>query len=298
MFILVIDPATQKPAISSYNSISRIFGELRTHSEFCFTHIEFLSPELLEQRLEDVFCKGHKSHFHYVKSCIGGILSLGSLANVTEPWPFLKTLAQDFENRVFRFEIPLFGICFTHQFFAHYFGLKVDYLKNKVFVKNGKHFDFRTIQILHPKFQLLLTQLSDKDYFSSNRLDLDFHDLVLKTSHWGVQEWNRFIESDPKLYTPFEYRLKQHLENNCLKTLTCHARHEQEVLEVPSSQSQIRLAATSEQCEVESLVHLTQNAYTIQTHPDGWPHTQDGYLLMKNFLYLCHIVQNNKLKSK
>jgi GMP synthase-like glutamine amidotransferase len=66
-----------------------------------------------------------------------------------------------------------------------------------------------------------------------------------------------------------------------------HARHEQEVISLPSSASHWKLAARSKDCPWEALVHENGLVFTTQTHPET-PHASgDGERLIRNFLLLA-----------
>jgi GMP synthase-like glutamine amidotransferase len=119
--ILVIDPAIKTPELASFNLLARMSALPLTY------HLPAL--------------QGFSS-LELASDSINGIIILGSLSSVNESLAWQKQLGSfllpHLENQV-----PTLGICYGHQFIAHLFGGKVDY----VFPDKKKHLGFRTVSL-------------------------------------------------------------------------------------------------------------------------------------------------------
>lgn len=118
--LVIIDPATKNPELESFNRIANVCPlpvSYHLPALFGFNSLEKLSPESVK-----------------------GIVILGSLSSVNEGLAWQKELAS-FLNTFIEGKTPLLGLCFGHQFIAHHFGGKVEY----VFKDQKKHLGFREV---------------------------------------------------------------------------------------------------------------------------------------------------------
>jgi GMP synthase-like glutamine amidotransferase len=60
-----------------------------------------------------------------------------------------------------------------------------------------------------------------------------------------------------------------------------HAKHEQEVKSIPE---ELELTCTSEHCQIEGLVHKVYPAFSLQTHPEDFHESREGWNLIKKFI--------------
>lgn len=265
--LLVIDPAMRAPAAEALNCIAKIFCFFSKKTAFPFSRLEFCFPCLNKDKLSE-FIQGKN---------IGACISLGSHANITDQHEFVDCLAQDLNRFVFSKQIPFLGICFSHQLLAHVYGCQVNYLKNKDIVPNGKHHGFRLIEIDNPRLALLSANFSDTDYFSDNEFDQKW-----KKSAKILEQNAQSVQCNETL---------SFLKNHTTKQITVHARHEQEVFEVASSQCPLNVAAKSKDCAVEALIHHNHPIFSFQTHLETHHPDQDGFRILKNFIYLSCLYQ-------
>jgi len=282
---LIIDPGMISPTQEALSCAHKIAQEFSSHSFFKIVHF---APYLMQMRLSE-FLEQEKELF--VAMPLGAVLSLGSIANITDNYPFVADLAEDLQTHVLSKDIPFFGICFSHQLFAHMHGFKVCYLKHArasthCDVPMRKHHVFRSVDILHPKISLLAAKFSEKDYFSNNALDLAFKDVLQTTRNWENKDWQNLQTLPLWQLSAQEYRVKKFIEENTEKNIISHARHEQEVWNLSPASSEVALGASSLSCHIEALVHTKNPSYTFQTHPETAHDSKGGYLILKNFLYL------------
>lgn len=279
--VLIIDPALQKPCNEAINCISKIMGELKKSPQFVFTHFEYVSPYLNNINLEN-FIRDKE---------VGAVICLGSVANVTDQLPFVDELSKFLEKNIFNKNIPFFGICFSHQMFAAMHGFKVDFLKNAHKIKFRKHHQFRKIQIIHPKLGLLSTSFNSQDYFSDNKIDLEFKKIINDTKNWTKEQWDVLLTTRDWVLTPQENRIKEFIKNNTYEDIISHARHEQEVWNRNSFfVPEVVCAGESQDCAYEALVHSCKPIFTVQTHPETAHEEGGGYLLLKNFIYMAALL--------
>ena len=104
--LMVIDPAVEKPAIESFNRISRI-------TEYPVTY-----------HLPALF--GFENSLR-IKQNVKGIIVLGSAASVHDGFRWQEELTNILEES-FDNNIPVLGICYGHQHIAHICGGKVGLL--------------------------------------------------------------------------------------------------------------------------------------------------------------------------
>ena len=104
--LMVIDPALEVPEIESFNGIVARSPIKATY------HLPAIhSPDSMHIELKNT----------------RGIILMGSAASVNDQYEWMK----DIEKVIFKAiekQLPILGICFGHQFLAHLFGGKVDYL--------------------------------------------------------------------------------------------------------------------------------------------------------------------------
>ena len=107
--LMVIDPSITHPEIASFNKIVR-------HSPFpCTYHLPAMSSmDSISRTLSN--------------SC--GLIILGSAASVLDQSDWQSKLGSILDKAI-KFDLPILGICFGHQFIAHQLGGKVDYLWKK-----------------------------------------------------------------------------------------------------------------------------------------------------------------------
>ena len=104
--LMVIDPALEVPEIESFNGIVAKSPLKATYHLPSIHSADSMHIELKNTR---------------------GIILMGSAASVNDQYEWMK----DIEKVIFKAiekQLPILGICFGHQFLAHLFGGKVDYL--------------------------------------------------------------------------------------------------------------------------------------------------------------------------
>ena len=280
--LLIIDPCMKTPEVDAYNRLSAQVAEFARHPSFAFDGVQFLLPQMTNTRLAELAQKYN----------LGAVVSLGSYANLTDSHPWALQLAADLQEYVLGQRIPLFGICFTHQLLAHDSGSRVDFLRLQKKVPRGAYHEFRVSTVVHPYLKLLLSGLTSSDYFSENLRDLNFRDVVQSTRFWTAQQWLTVFAQNAaegaEVLTPQERRVRNFVSTFTQNTYITHARHEQEVYNLPGKDW--FCAATSPQCGLDSLVHAHCPAFTFQTHPETLHPSRDGERMLSNFLYLSHLL--------
>ena len=118
--IMVIDPSLSHPEVSSFNQIA----DLSTIS-FNY-HLPVMSDKSSMINTLENAC---------------GIIILGSAASVHDNDDWQKKLREVLEKAI-KLEIPTLGICFGHQFIAHHFNGKVDFLWNNKEKKGIREVNF------------------------------------------------------------------------------------------------------------------------------------------------------------
>jgi GMP synthase (glutamine-hydrolysing) len=118
---MVIDPALEIPEIESYNGIATRSPVNTTY------HLPAIhSSKTMENQIGN--------------AC--GVILMGSAASVHDSLDWIKDTRAIIQKAVDK-KIPILGICFGHQFLAHFFGGTVDYLWDTV-----KRRGVRKVQIL------------------------------------------------------------------------------------------------------------------------------------------------------
>lgn len=303
--ILIIDPAQNEPETAAYNRILLIFGELAEYSDFSLRSIVIKCPAL---STEDPLSTAFDEHQ------FAGVFGLGSSANVTDSPAWLPLMKSLLIENVFNAHIPFLGICFSHQMLANIHDAKVDFVDNRNSLPSGRYQDPRGKQVISPKMALLAATLDDADYFSQSESDVNFCDAVRATFAWTEADWKEaFAEdtnsvqeqspSDNKQIIQQESRLSKHLQiRQTIKSLWpkeywSHTWHEQEV-KIPLPETwDLHIAMTSPECEVDALVHPRKPIYSLQSHPETPHPTRDGDRLIKNFIYMCHILNMSRASS-
>jgi len=120
--LVIIDPAIKIPELESFNRMANA----------CPVPVSYHLPALFG------FNSLEKLHPDSVK----GIVILGSLSSVNEALDWQKKLSL-FINSFIEKKTPLLGLCFGHQFLAHHFGAKVEY----VFENQQKYLGFRKVSL-------------------------------------------------------------------------------------------------------------------------------------------------------
>ena len=106
--LMVIDPALEVPEIESFNGIVARSPIKATY------HLPALhSPVSMHEQIKNT----------------RGIILMGSAASVYEKHEWMNDIEKVI-NKAIDKQLPILGICFGHQFLAHLFGGKVDYLWN------------------------------------------------------------------------------------------------------------------------------------------------------------------------
>lgn len=273
--LVIIDPFVETPESATYNFfVHAAMSHAKKPASFIDT-VQFFMP-----------CKDTQNLSDFLKDVDPiGVISLGSLANVTDHAPWVTKLAEDLKNLIFARNIPFLGICFAHQLLAHIYGGEVNFLKERHNIPSGKHHKYRRVRLTHPKLRLLFASMETTDYFSENEIDLGFRSSFQLTKNWNAQRWQSFLE-EPETHSAQEKRLAQFLEQQTPTAFIAHARHEQEV---HTFQFPLINAATSEDCQIEALVHESSPIFSVQTHPET-PHEMGlGERLLKNFIYFCSL---------
>jgi GMP synthase-like glutamine amidotransferase len=280
--LVVVDPCMRTTEVGTYNLISEILSEFHEHPGFSIHTLKICAPNVGNTPLADVLRDFRPA----------GVISLGSFANVTDNPPWLPAFAREFEERVFAKDVPMFGICFTHQFYAHHMGERVGYVENRHALRERKWVKVRDVRVDHPKMRLLLARLGCGDYMRGTRADDDFRYAVDRTLDWDGAMWKRIFELPSTRLSAPEHRVRRSVESLCGDSFQSWARHEQEV-KGPLRHKDLMISATSAECAVEGLIHKEKPIFTLQTHPEtavGCPRGYCGRRVLKNFIYYCHLL--------
>lgn len=282
--ILIIDPAANEPETLAYNRILMLFGELAEHPEFSLRSVVIKCPALSkDDPLETAFDE-HK---------FAGVFGLGSTANVTDNPPWLPGMRNLLIRNVFERNIPFLGICFSHQMLGDLHSAKVDFIDNRHELPTRRYQVPRGKQVTSPKMALLAATLNDADYFSENRKDCAFRESVQLTRKWTETDWLRvFSPNSGKPILPAHERVRKSISSLWPKEFWSHTWHEQEVKR-PQVHWDLHIAMSSPECEVDALVHPSKPIYSVQSHPETPHPTRDGDRLLKNFIYMCHLLHTH-----
>lgn len=219
------------------------------------------------------------------------VVCLGSFANLNENRPWVPRLGHCLLTQVASKNIPLFGICFAHQLLAHSSGeWDVRPVPRERLPPAGRWEGSRQIYTVHPKMRLLFTRFEEGDRASGSLMDKEFRWCVQETNSWTAERWQSVFHNLPSSNSPQENRVRAFVEEHCPTHLESVAAHEQEVVAkgggVAHGSQTFLLAAQSDECACEGLVHSTMSTYTLQTHPER-AHTSQR--LVSNFLYLSFL---------
>ncbi|MEY4065428.1 MAG: Glutamine amidotransferase class-I [Pseudomonadota bacterium] len=281
--LLIIDPAAHEPETAAYNRISMLFGELAEHHDFSMRAIIIKCPALSgDDPLENAF------HDHDY----AGVIGLGSTANVTENPSWLPHMRQLLTHHILDKNIPFLGICFSHQMLGDMHKAKVDYIDNRHLLPTRRYQTPRGKKVVSPKMALLTATLQDTDYFSHNRKDLSFAEAVRQTHHWTEKDWKNAFSGDDSKHPllPTHERIRKTIRSLWPKDFWSHTWHEQEV-KAPNVEWDLHVAMTSPECHIDALVHPEKPIYSVQSHPETPHPTRDGDRLLKNFIYMCHLLR-------
>lgn len=284
--ILIIDPAAHEPETAAYNRILMLFGELAEHREFSLRSVVIKCPALSkDDPLESAF---HEHKF-------SGVFGLGSTANVPDNPDWLSTMRELIVHNIFDKHIPFLGICFSHQLLGDLHHAKIDFIDNRHELPTRRFQVPRGKQVTSPKMALLAATLKDGDYFSGNRKDQSFREAALLTRHWTEKEWAQVFSShsEQRPLQPLHHRIRKSIESLWPEEFWSHTWHEQEVKK-PARQWDLHIAMTSPECEVDALVHPSKPIYSVQSHPETPHPTRDGDRLLKNFMYMCHLMNSER----
>lgn len=289
--LLLIDPAATEPETVAYNTILRLFGELAAFPEFSLRSIVIKCPAMsTEDPLPTAFRESEYA----------GVISLGSTANVTDSPMWLSSMRELVFEKIFTPRIPFFGICFSHQMLADMYSAKVDFIDNRHEIPTRLYQVPRSTQITNPKMALMAAELSDDDYFSGNKKDCMFREATLVTNNWTRTDWQRLFGTESSLGTPIETPKNVRIKNSILsmwpQEFWSHTWHEQEVKK-PLKHWDLQIAMSCPECEVDALVHPELPIYSVQCHPETPHPSRHGDRLIKNFLYMCHILNTHRAHS-
>lgn len=99
------------------------FGEMmQLYGDFEDWIIRSVSPKLTEFEIVDV----EREPVSVIPEGVDALIITGSHADVTDELPWFRNLS-DLLEQAFQRELPMMGICFGHQFLAHYLGGRVDH---------------------------------------------------------------------------------------------------------------------------------------------------------------------------
>lgn len=272
--LVIIDPYHAKPETDAINTILRIVYKTTNAMHRSFA-IQVITPAHHQKWTSTVL-----DDLHPV-----GIISLGSLANVTDEHDWFANFERAMQKWVFSEKIPCVGICFTHQYLARMLGSTVDFLKHKRNIPYGRHDGARLFELLHPKLRLYFAGLSDCDLGAQNKADLDFTETLKFARTLDEKGWNVVQHAPAEHLHPQEARLRQFLDSHCPSTAYFAVAHEQEVHNLPDG---LVVGASSPECEFEALISENQEIITFQAHPEYEVNLPDGKRFIRNFIYsLC-----------
>lgn len=272
--LVIIDPYHAVPETDAINTILRIVYKTTVAMRRSFA-IQVITPAHPQKGTIAAL-----NELHPV-----GIISLGSVANVTDNLQWFSSFERIMQKWVVSEQVPFLGICFTHQYIAKMYGSTVDYLKRRREIKCGRHNGARLIELLHPKLRLYFASLPDSALGSENKADLNFSEALRFSHSLNQHGWNVIQNTPIERLHPQEARLHQFLESHCPKTAYFAVAHEQEVHTLPN---ELVLGASSVDCKFEALISENQEFMTFQAHPEYEVNLPDGKRLIRNFIYsLC-----------
>lgn len=284
--LLIIDPAAHEPETAAYNRISMLFGELAEHHEFSLRALIIKCPALsTDDPLENAF--GEHEY--------AGVIGLGSTANVTENPHWLPKMRHLLTTHILEKNIPFLGICFSHQMLGDMHNAKVDFIENRHLLPTRRYQTPRGKQVISPKMALLAATLKENDYFARNKRDLSFVEAVQYTHRWTEKEWLTAFSDRTSTHPvlPAHNRIRKSIQALWPKDFWSHTWHEQEV-KLPATEWDLHVAMTSPECRIDALVHPTRPIYSVQSHPETPHPTRDGDRLLKNFIYMCHLLNQKR----
>lgn len=274
--LILVDPGMKKPENTTYNLLSNWIADFRSIPDFSIHSVQFAVSFLCNTRLKTVV--GNDD--------VAGIISLGSAANITEHRDWVATLQSDLQPLVFDKQIPFLGICFSHQLLAHMGGNPVGFLHNRAEVANGEHSGFRRSNLVHPKFAALWARLSDSDFASGNRVDMEYREVLKAVRQWTAPQWSFvFAEENHSKLTEAQLRVKSFVREVSPTSYTARVAHEQEVLEITNPD--FHTSASSPECEIDALLHSKLPLFSLQSHPETYHESGDGWRLLRNFVYFA-----------
>lgn len=274
---VIVDPYVNSPEIEAYNLINRICGEMIASKKSNLECVQIYNTCFATQTFASFL-----SNVDPV-----AVLCFGSNANITENRPWVGQFASELQEFIFDKHVPFFGICFAHQLLGHMFGNKVDFLKKRSSVKYSKHRGYRKASVVHPKLRLMLSKLNSGDFYSENKLDLEFRNAYLTSMNWDAKRWQDMMKLPEWKLTTSEMRVRTFLNEHTSDHFIAHARHEQEVHDVIPGK--LELAASSEECGVDALVHSECPILSVQPHPETPHDLRLGETLLRNFIYAADI---------
>jgi GMP synthase-like glutamine amidotransferase len=273
---VIIDPGMRQPENTTYNIVSNWVADFRAIPEFFIHSVQFVISHFCKTRLRDVVQNEE----------VVGILSLGSFANITDHLDWVETLQGDLQPLLFEQGVPFLGVCFSHQLLAHMGNNPVGFLHKRHEVPNGKRVGFRTTQLNHPKFAALWATLDGSDLASGNRTDLEYREVLKAVRHWPIARWDLLRdEKNRDRLTAAELRVQTFLRENSPDSYIARVAHEQEVLSLTNPE--FRACAQSPECDIDALFHESLPLFSLQSHPETYHESGDGWRLIRNFIYFC-----------
>jgi GMP synthase (glutamine-hydrolysing) len=133
MKFLVIDPSIQNLEDDTFALIQSLFHRFKTDK---WSGIERLTPAMSNAP---------------IPPDVGGLILLGSKANVTDDLPWIDILSCQILKLAFNQSVPTLGICFGHQLLSYLAGATVDECHTVTEVKTT-----RAVRCLHPRLAKML----------------------------------------------------------------------------------------------------------------------------------------------